>query len=152
MGAIKTGEENQLSLEKEEQNSQKIVSVFGGDKVLWEIKEIYQDHFDNIYDATTNQQLENQSLKERLVLQEQEKEINKFYIASLIKTNQTSQDDFQVLKIKNQELKKELRELKDRLLIIDAEQRMSRYFNQKNRKECKTVQEKKTMCQISKME
>ena len=150
MGAIKMGEENQLSLEKEEQNSQKIVSMFGGDtcKVLWEIKEIYQEHFDNIYAATTNQQLENQSLKERLVLQKQDKEINKCYIASLIKTNQTSQEDLQVLKIRNQEL----RELKDRLLIIDAEQRMSRYFNQKNRKECKTVQEKKTICQISKME
>ena len=103
-----------------------------GYELWWEIKRIYQEHFDTIQQYITIQKLENQYLQDQLIIKEREDEINKCYIISLERANEIGRNDLQTCKAKCKELKKELRQIKDRLLVFGAQERISLYLGEKN--------------------
>ena len=124
--------------EKEEDSSmghrqsERMLSEFYGDKLFSVIKEIYDNHLATLQDSVDSREQECRYLKEQLVVKESNEEVMHCYIESLNRAVASSNEDFRKVKSRNQDLKRELRVLKDRVLVTNAEREMSLHYCKKN--------------------
>ena len=110
----------------------RMLSEFYGDKLFSVIKETYDKHVATLQETINRREEECRYLKEQLVVKESNEEVMKCYIESTNRELVSFNEDFRRVKIRNQDLKRELRVLKDRVLVTNAEREMSLYYCKKN--------------------
>ena len=113
-------------------NHDQMLSAFYGYKLFSVIREIYDANVAALQESIQSREQECCQLKKQLLLKESNEEVTQCYIESLKRTAAGCQEDIKNVKTKNQVLKRELRTLKDRVLVTDAEREMSVFYCKKN--------------------
>ena len=110
----------------------RMLSAFYGYELFSVIKRIYDDNLATLQDSIQCREQECRYLKEELLLKESNEEMMQCYIESLKRAIAVCQEDVKNVKNKNQDLKRELRVLKDRVLVTNTEREMSLFYCKKN--------------------
>jgi outer membrane murein-binding lipoprotein Lpp len=113
-------------------NHDPTLSAFYGYKLFSVIREIYEANVAALQEGVQSREQECCVLKEQLLAKERSEEVTQCYIESLKRTAAGYQEDIKNVKNKNQVLKRELRMLKDRVLVTNAEREMSVFYCKKN--------------------
>ena len=124
--------EKNPDLSNDQHHPDRMLSSFYGYKLFSVIKGIYDDSLATLQDSIQSREQECRYLKEQLVVKESNEEVTQCYIESLKRAVAICQEDFRNVKNKNQGLKRELRVLKDRVLVTNAEREMCLFYCKKN--------------------
>lgn len=106
--------------------------AFYGEKLFSVIKEIYNDHLVTLQVANNIRDQECRYLREQLLVKQGNEEIMQYHVESLEREVAVCQEDLRNCKSKNQDLKRELRMLKDQALVTNAEREMSLFYCKRN--------------------
>ena len=128
----KTASSNQDKQESLSHRSDGILSAFYGVNLFSVMKEIYENNLAMLQDRIIVREKECHYLKEQLLAKENNEEMTQCYVKSLKRAVVVCQENIRDAKNKNQNLKKELRILKDRILVTNTEREISLFYCKKN--------------------
>lgn len=112
--------------------SDRVLSAFYGHQFFSVIKQIYDDNLATLQNSLQCREKECQYLREKLIVREGNEEIAQCYIDSMKRAVASAKENSRNIKNINEDLKRELRELKDKVLVKNAEREMSLFYCKKN--------------------